>query len=110
MIGWKVFLQVHAHMLPILRDNFRLFPTSFLLFVISTKLSLMAVAPSSLSSGAYRLAARDRTPRGRGTGLSWMGGGGAGVSGGGIGGSGGRGSQGKFNSGGRGRHVRSFTR
>ncbi|CAL1611173.1 unnamed protein product [Knipowitschia caucasica] len=62
-------------------------------------------------AGAYRLAPRDRAPRGRGgTGLSWLsGGGGAG------GGGGGRGSQGsKFggggSGGGRGRHVRSFTR
>ncbi|KAL0985360.1 hypothetical protein UPYG_G00155920 [Umbra pygmaea] len=60
------------------------------------------------STGAYRLAPRDRAPRGRGgTGLSWLSQGGGG---------GGRGSQGgKFSSGGgsgggRGRHVRSFTR
>ncbi|XP_072317454.1 protein virilizer homolog [Eucyclogobius newberryi] len=59
-------------------------------------------------AGAYRLAPRDRAPRGRGgTGLSWLSGGGAG--------GGGRGSQGsKFggggSGGGRGRHVRSFTR
>nr|XP_015213306.1 PREDICTED: protein virilizer homolog [Lepisosteus oculatus] len=56
------------------------------------------------SAGAYRLAPRDRAPRGRGTGLSWVSGGGGG------GGS----SRGKFSSGGggggRGRHVRSFTR
>ncbi|XP_069050908.1 protein virilizer homolog isoform X2 [Lepisosteus oculatus] len=55
-------------------------------------------------TGAYRLAPRDRAPRGRGTGLSWVSGGGGG------GGS----SRGKFSSGGggggRGRHVRSFTR
>ncbi|XP_031692504.1 protein virilizer homolog isoform X3 [Oncorhynchus kisutch] len=58
-------------------------------------------------AGAYRLAPRDRAPRGRGgTGLSWLS----------QGGGGGRGSQGgKFSSGGgsgggRGRHVRSFTR
>ncbi|CAL8247193.1 unnamed protein product [Lota lota] len=57
-------------------------------------------------AGAYRLAPRDRAPRGRGgTGLSWLG----------AGGGGGRGSQGsKFSggggAGGRGRHVRSFTR
>ncbi|XP_041962947.1 protein virilizer homolog isoform X1 [Alosa sapidissima] len=61
-------------------------------------------------AGAYRLATRDRAPRGRGTGLSWLSGGGPGVSGGGVSSSSGRGSQGKFNSGGRGRHVRSFTR
>ncbi|XP_052003518.1 protein virilizer homolog isoform X2 [Xyrauchen texanus] len=58
-------------------------------------------------AGAYRLAPRDRATRGRGTNLSWMSGGGVnmgGVSGGGRG-------QGKFSSGGgRGRHVRSFTR
>uniref|UniRef100_A0A3Q2CPU3 Vir like m6A methyltransferase associated n=1 Tax=Cyprinodon variegatus TaxID=28743 RepID=A0A3Q2CPU3_CYPVA len=67
-------------------------------------------------ASAYRLAIRDRLPRGRGgTGLSWLGGGGAGAAGGG-GGGGGRGSQGsKFSGGGgsgggRGRHVRSFTR
>ncbi|XP_027868533.1 protein virilizer homolog isoform X2 [Xiphophorus couchianus] len=67
-----------------------------------------------LPASAYRLAIRDRAPRGRGgTGLSWLGaGGGAGAAGGG----GGRGSQGsKFSGGGgsgggRGRHVRSFTR
>ncbi|XP_026856968.2 LOW QUALITY PROTEIN: protein virilizer homolog [Electrophorus electricus] len=63
-------------------------------------------------TGAYRLAPRDRVPRGRGTGLSWLSGGGLGVGGGGVSGSG-RG-QGKFSSsgsgGGRGRHVRSFTR
>ncbi|XP_037532226.1 protein virilizer homolog isoform X2 [Nematolebias whitei] len=65
-----------------------------------------------LPASAYRLAIRDRVPRGRGgTGLSWLGGGG-GASG--VGG--GRGSQGsKFSGGGgsgggRGRHVRSFTR
>uniref|UniRef100_A0A672SJW9 Vir like m6A methyltransferase associated n=1 Tax=Sinocyclocheilus grahami TaxID=75366 RepID=A0A672SJW9_SINGR len=60
-------------------------------------------------TGAYRLAPRDRATRGRGTGLSWLSGGGVSL-GGGISG-GGRG-QGKFNSGGggRGRHVRSFTR
>ncbi|XP_072250419.1 protein virilizer homolog isoform X1 [Leuresthes tenuis] len=75
----------------------------------------MFLSPSS--PGAYRLALRDRVPRGRGgTGLSWLsGGGGAGGAGGG-GGGGGRGSQGsKFSGGGgsgggRGRHVRSFTR
>uniref|UniRef100_A0A673B5K4 Virilizer N-terminal domain-containing protein n=1 Tax=Sphaeramia orbicularis TaxID=375764 RepID=A0A673B5K4_9TELE len=70
-------------------------------------------------ASAYRLAPRDRAPRGRGgTGLSWLsGGGGAGGAGagGGGGGGGGRGSQGsKFSGGGsgggRGRHVRSFTR
>uniref|UniRef100_A0A8D3D576 Vir like m6A methyltransferase associated n=1 Tax=Scophthalmus maximus TaxID=52904 RepID=A0A8D3D576_SCOMX len=71
-------------------------------------------------ASAYRLAPRDRVPRGRGgTGLSWLsgGGGGGGVGGGGGGGGGGgRGSQGsKFSGGGgsgggRGRHVRSFTR
>ncbi|XP_017280507.1 protein virilizer homolog isoform X4 [Kryptolebias marmoratus] len=71
-------------------------------------------------ASAYRLAIRDRIPRGRGgTGLSWLGGaGGAGGvgGGGGGGGGGGRGSQGsKFSGGGgsgggRGRHVRSFTR
>ncbi|XP_051574611.1 protein virilizer homolog [Myxocyprinus asiaticus] len=58
-------------------------------------------------AGAYRLAPRDRATRGRGTNLSWLSGGGVnlgGVSGGGRG-------QGKFSSGGgRGRHVRSFTR
>ncbi|XP_017309042.1 protein virilizer homolog isoform X2 [Ictalurus punctatus] len=63
-------------------------------------------------TGAYRLAPRDRAPRGRGTGLSWLSGGGLGVGGGGVSNSG-RG-QGKFSSsgsgGGRGRHVRSFTR
>ncbi|XP_072548060.1 protein virilizer homolog isoform X2 [Salminus brasiliensis] len=62
-------------------------------------------------TGAYRLAPRDRAPRGRGTGLSWLSGGGLSVGGGGV--SSGRG-QGKFSSsgsgGGRGRHVRSFTR
>lgn len=67
---------------------------------------------SVFSSGAYRLAPRDRAPRGRGTGLSWLSGGGLGVGGGGVSNSG-RG-QGKFSSsgsgGGRGRHVRSFTR
>ncbi|KAM9309822.1 protein virilizer homolog isoform 2-T2 [Pholidichthys leucotaenia] len=63
-------------------------------------------------ASAYRLALRDRAPRGRGgTGLSWLSGGGS--AGGGEGG--GRGSQGsKFSGGGsgggRGRHVRSFTR
>ncbi|XP_017280506.1 protein virilizer homolog isoform X3 [Kryptolebias marmoratus] len=77
-------------------------------------------AMSFASAGAYRLAIRDRIPRGRGgTGLSWLGGaGGAGGvgGGGGGGGGGGRGSQGsKFSGGGgsgggRGRHVRSFTR
>ncbi|KAG7470064.1 hypothetical protein MATL_G00135290 [Megalops atlanticus] len=74
-------------------------------------------------AGSYRLAPRDRAPRGRGTGLSWMsgggggGGGGGGSGGGGGGGAGGGGSRGKFSSGGsggggggRGRHVRSFTR
>ncbi|XP_056142523.1 protein virilizer homolog [Lampris incognitus] len=68
-------------------------------------------------AGAYRLAPRDRAPRGRGgTGLSWLSGGGGGGSGGGASGGGGRGSQGsKFSGGGgsgggRGRHVRSFTR
>ncbi|XP_066531359.1 protein virilizer homolog isoform X2 [Hoplias malabaricus] len=64
------------------------------------------------ATGAYRLAPRDRAPRGRGTGLSWLSGGGLNVGGGGVSGSG-RG-QGKFSSsgsgGGRGRHVRSFTR
>ncbi|XP_030639280.1 protein virilizer homolog [Chanos chanos] len=63
-------------------------------------------------TGAYRLAPRDRAPRGRGTGLSWLSGAGVSVGGGGVS-SGGRG-QGKFSSGGsgggRGRHVRSFTR
>uniref|UniRef100_A0AAR2M6V2 Virilizer N-terminal domain-containing protein n=1 Tax=Pygocentrus nattereri TaxID=42514 RepID=A0AAR2M6V2_PYGNA len=63
-------------------------------------------------TGAYRLAPRDRAPRGRGTGLSWLSGGGLSVGGGGVSDSG-RG-QGKFSSsgsgGGRGRHVRSFTR
>ncbi|CAJ1062198.1 protein virilizer homolog isoform X1 [Xyrichtys novacula] len=68
----------------------------------------------------YRLAPRDRAPRGRGgAGLSWLsagGGGGGAGGGGGGGGGGGRGSQGsKFSGGGgsgggRGRHVRSFTR
>uniref|UniRef100_A0A8P4GAP1 Vir like m6A methyltransferase associated n=1 Tax=Dicentrarchus labrax TaxID=13489 RepID=A0A8P4GAP1_DICLA len=71
-------------------------------------------------ASAYRLAPRDRAPRGRGgAGLSWLSGGGGGGSaggGGGGGGGGGRGSQGsKFSGGGgsgggRGRHVRSFTR
>uniref|UniRef100_A0A7N6AAS4 Virilizer N-terminal domain-containing protein n=1 Tax=Anabas testudineus TaxID=64144 RepID=A0A7N6AAS4_ANATE len=68
-------------------------------------------------ASAYRLAPRDRAPRGRGgTGLSWLSGvGGGGSAGGGGGGGGGRGSQGsKFggggSGGGRGRHVRSFTR
>ncbi|XP_073341270.1 protein virilizer homolog isoform X2 [Pagrus major] len=69
-------------------------------------------------ASAYRLAPRDRAPRGRGgAGLSWLsGGGGGGSAGGGGGGGGGRGSQGsKFSGGGgsgggRGRHVRSFTR
>ncbi|KAM6910567.1 protein virilizer homolog [Xenentodon cancila] len=64
-------------------------------------------------ASAYRLAIRDRAPRGRGgAGLSWLSGGGASGTGG--GGGGGRGSQGsKFSGGsggGRGRHVRSFTR
>ncbi|XP_068616022.1 protein virilizer homolog [Brachionichthys hirsutus] len=69
--------------------------------------------PSRQLPSAYRLAPRDRAPRGRGgAGLSWLSGGG----GGGVGGGGGRGSQGsKFSGGGgsgggRGRHVRSFTR
>ncbi|XP_028281928.1 protein virilizer homolog isoform X2 [Parambassis ranga] len=68
-------------------------------------------------ASAYRLAPRDRAPRGRGgAGLSWLSGGGGGGSagGGGGGGGGGRGSQGsKFSGGGgsgRGRHVRSLTR
>nr|XP_046254709.1 protein virilizer homolog isoform X2 [Scatophagus argus] len=69
-------------------------------------------------ASAYRLAPRDRVPRGRGgAGLSWLsGGGGGGAAGAGVGGGGGRGSQGsKFSGGGgsgggRGRHVRSFTR
>nr|XP_023666454.1 protein virilizer homolog isoform X2 [Paramormyrops kingsleyae] len=70
-------------------------------------------------AGGYRLAPRDRTPRGRGTGLSWLSSGGAGTGGGGAGTGGGGGgassSRGKFSSGGsggsgRGRHVRSFTR
>lgn len=68
-----------------------------------------------LPASAYRLAPRDRAPRGRGgAGLSWLSGGGGGSAGG--GGGGGRGSQGsKFSGGGgsgggRGRHVRSFTR
>ncbi|KAM9724411.1 protein virilizer homolog isoform 3-T3 [Menidia menidia] len=68
-------------------------------------------------ASAYRLALRDRAPRGRGgTGLSWLSGGGGAGSAGGGGGGGGRGSQGsKFSGGGgsgggRGRHVRSFTR
>ncbi|XP_035240011.1 protein virilizer homolog [Anguilla anguilla] len=64
-------------------------------------------------AGGYRLAPRDRAPRGRGTGLSWLSAGGGGGGGGG-GGAGGGGSRGKFSSGGsgggRGRHVRSFTR
>nr|XP_055066087.1 protein virilizer homolog [Misgurnus anguillicaudatus] len=60
-------------------------------------------------AGAYRLAPRDRATRGRGAGLSWLSGGGVNIGGGGLSG-GGRG-QGKFSSGGgRGRHVRSFTR
>ncbi|KAM9805980.1 protein virilizer homolog [Syngnathus typhle] len=74
-----------------------------------------------LPANAYRLAPRDRAPRGRGgTGLSWLSGGGGGgggnVGGGGGGGGGGRGSQvskfsgGGGSGGGRGRHVRSFTR
>ncbi|XP_054637823.1 protein virilizer homolog isoform X2 [Dunckerocampus dactyliophorus] len=74
-----------------------------------------------LPANAYRLAPRDRAPRGRGgTGLSWLsgggGGGGGGSAGGGGGGGGGRGSQvskfsgGGGSGGGRGRHVRSFTR
>uniref|UniRef100_A0A3P8UKN1 Vir like m6A methyltransferase associated n=1 Tax=Cynoglossus semilaevis TaxID=244447 RepID=A0A3P8UKN1_CYNSE len=76
-----------------------------------------------LPAATYRLAPRDRAPRGRGgTGLPWpsggAGGGGAGGGGGGGGGGvgGGRGSQGsKFSGGGgsgggRARHVRSFTR
>ncbi|XP_049586727.1 protein virilizer homolog isoform X2 [Syngnathus scovelli] len=72
-----------------------------------------------LPTNAYRLAPRDRAPRGRGgTGLSWLssGGGGGGNVGGGGGGGGGRGSQvskfsgGGGSGGGRGRHVRSFTR
>ncbi|KAJ8290980.1 hypothetical protein GJAV_G00019910 [Gymnothorax javanicus] len=69
-------------------------------------------------AGGYRLAPRDRAPRGRGAGLSWLSGGGGGGAAGGGGGSGGTaggaGSRGKFGSGGsgggRGRHVRSFTR
>ncbi|KAG7474716.1 virilizer-like isoform X2 [Solea senegalensis] len=68
-------------------------------------------------ASAYRLAPRDRAPRGRGgTGLSWPSGGAGGGGAGGGGGGGGRGSQGsKFSGGGgsgggRGRHVRSFTR
>ncbi|KAM9436699.1 protein virilizer homolog isoform 2-T2 [Clarias gariepinus] len=68
--------------------------------------------PPTGHAGAYRLAPRDRAPRGRGTGLSWLSGGGLNVGGGGVSNSG-RG-QGKFSSsgsgGGRGRHVRSFTR
>ncbi|XP_024122947.1 protein virilizer homolog isoform X3 [Oryzias melastigma] len=67
-------------------------------------------------ASAYRLAIRDRAPRGRGgAGLSWLSGGGGAGNAGGVGG-GGRGSQGsKFSGGGgsgggRGRHVRSFTR
>ncbi|XP_061676769.1 protein virilizer homolog isoform X2 [Syngnathoides biaculeatus] len=79
-----------------------------------------------LPANAYRLAPRDRAPRGRGgTGLSWLsggGGGGGGNVGGGSGGGGGGGGGGrggsqlsKFSGGGgsgagRGRHVRSFTR
>uniref|UniRef100_A0A3Q2QRL4 Vir like m6A methyltransferase associated n=1 Tax=Fundulus heteroclitus TaxID=8078 RepID=A0A3Q2QRL4_FUNHE len=70
-----------------------------------------------LPASAYRLAIRDRAPRGRGgTGLSWLSGGAGAAGGGGGGGGGGRGSQGsKFSGGGgsgggRGRHVRSFTR
>ncbi|XP_061918857.1 protein virilizer homolog isoform X2 [Entelurus aequoreus] len=73
-----------------------------------------------LPANAYRLAPRDRAPRGRGgTGLSWLSGGGGGGGGGGNpggGGGGGRGSQmskfsgGGGSGGGRGRHVRSFTR
>ncbi|XP_028325916.1 protein virilizer homolog isoform X1 [Gouania willdenowi] len=66
------------------------------------------------AAGVYRLAPRDRLPRGRGgAGLSWLSGGGGGNV---AGGGGGRGSQGsKFSGGGgsgggRGRHVRSFTR
>ncbi|XP_068180456.1 protein virilizer homolog isoform X2 [Antennarius striatus] len=72
--------------------------------------------PSRQLPSAYRLAPRDRAPRGRGgAGLSWLSGGGGGSAGGG-GGGGGRGSQGsKFSGGGgsgggRGRHVRTFTR
>ncbi|RXM27031.1 Protein virilizer-like [Acipenser ruthenus] len=57
--------------------------------------------------GGYRLAPRDRAPRGRGVGPSWASGGGGGSgSRGKFGGGGGSGSS----SGGRGRHVRSFTR
>ncbi|XP_039592310.1 protein virilizer homolog isoform X1 [Polypterus senegalus] len=60
-------------------------------------------------AGAYRLTPRDRVPRGRGAGPSWLSS--SGISG--SGGSGG-GSRGKFSgagsSGSRGRHVRSFTR
>ncbi|XP_077577132.1 protein virilizer homolog [Stigmatopora nigra] len=72
-----------------------------------------------LPANPYRLAPRDRVPRGRGgTGLSWLSGGGGGNvgGGGGGGGGGGRGSQvskfsgGGGSGGGRGRHVRSFTR
>ncbi|TRY84564.1 hypothetical protein DNTS_001310 [Danionella cerebrum] len=61
-------------------------------------------------TGAYRMTPRDRATRGRGAGLSWLSpGGGVSVGAGGVS-SGGRG-QGKFSSGGgRGRHVRSFTR
>uniref|UniRef100_UPI0037E9748B protein virilizer homolog isoform X2 n=1 Tax=Semicossyphus pulcher TaxID=241346 RepID=UPI0037E9748B len=76
--------------------------------------------PSRQPPATYRLAPRDRAPRGRGgAGLSWLsagGGGGGAGGGGGGGGGGGRGSQGsKFSGGGgsgggRGRHVRSFTR
>ncbi|XP_074540044.1 protein virilizer homolog isoform X2 [Halichoeres trimaculatus] len=67
-------------------------------------------------ASAYRLAPRDRAPRGRGgAGLAWLSAGGGGAGAGGGGGGGGRGSQGsKFSGGGsgggRGRHVRSFTR
>ncbi|XP_038851082.1 protein virilizer homolog [Salvelinus namaycush] len=58
-------------------------------------------------AGAYRLAPRDRAPRGRGgTGLSWLSQGG----GGGRGSQGGKFSGGGGSGGGRGRHVRSFTR
>ncbi|XP_058878441.1 protein virilizer homolog isoform X2 [Acipenser ruthenus] len=59
------------------------------------------------AAGGYRLAPRDRAPRGRGVGPSWASGGGGGSgSRGKFGGGGGSGSS----SGGRGRHVRSFTR
>uniref|UniRef100_A0A674DRC9 Vir like m6A methyltransferase associated n=1 Tax=Salmo trutta TaxID=8032 RepID=A0A674DRC9_SALTR len=59
-------------------------------------------------AGAYRLAPRDRAPRGRGgTGLSWLSQGGGG---GGRGSQGGKFSGGGGSGGGRGRHVRSFTR